>query len=228
MPTQFIVYTPDLEQSGQHNTIQAHPETEISLWATLLNTLMRQADSAAHTGRGVGVTARYHNFILPLPAQLLTVIVTESDARTLHAGKHAQAYTQTYCTCNTHQNTQDWVKGGASTLLLDVTHCQVAGWVLSIELTKIKILATKKKKKRKSGNVSLSIWVRQREEVHDAEGSPPSFMSVCICLHLVYLSWHRNKVMVSRHKCLYDPTYNVRQQIAECWSMGINNYVIIW
>lgn len=156
MPTQFIVYTPDLEQSGQHNTIQAHPETEISLWATLLNTLMRQADSAAHTGRGVGVTARYHNFILPLPAQLLTVIVTESDARTLHAGKHAQAYTQTYCTCNTHQNTQDWLKGGASTLLLDVTHCQVAGWVLSIELTKIKILATKKKKKEE--NLAMSLF----------------------------------------------------------------------
>lgn len=77
MPTQFSVYTPDLEQSGQHNTIQAHPETEISQRAVLVNTLMRQADTAAHGGRGVSVTARYHNFILPLPARLLTVIVTE-------------------------------------------------------------------------------------------------------------------------------------------------------
>lgn len=29
---------------------------------------MRQADTAAHGEKGVGVTARYHNFILPLPA----------------------------------------------------------------------------------------------------------------------------------------------------------------
>lgn len=91
----FIVYTPDLEQSGRHHTLQACPETEISLWATLLNTLMRQADTAAHRGRGVGVTARYHNFILPLPAQPLTVTLAETDAQTLRASKHAQAYTQT-------------------------------------------------------------------------------------------------------------------------------------
>lgn len=56
---------------------------------------MRQADTAAHRGRGVGVTACYHNFILPLPAQPLTVMLTETDAQTLHASKHAQAYTQT-------------------------------------------------------------------------------------------------------------------------------------
>lgn len=97
MPTQFIVCTPDLEQSGQHNTIQAHPKTDISLRATLLNTLMRQADTAAHRGRVVGVTARYHNFILPLPAQLLTVIVTESDAQTLQANKNTRhMHTQTH------------------------------------------------------------------------------------------------------------------------------------
>lgn len=85
MPTRCTVYTPDLEQSGQHNTLQAHPETEISLWATRLNTLMRQPDTVAHTGRGVGVTACYHNFILPLPAQPLTVMLTQTDAQTVHA-----------------------------------------------------------------------------------------------------------------------------------------------
>lgn len=56
---------------------------------------MRQADTAAHRGRGVGVTAPYHNFILPLPAQPLTVTLAETDAQTLRASKHAQAYTQT-------------------------------------------------------------------------------------------------------------------------------------
>lgn len=73
---------------------RAHPETEISPGAALLNTLMRQADGAAHRGRAVGVTASYHNLILPLPAQQLTVAVTES--RTRHAIKHAQACTHTY------------------------------------------------------------------------------------------------------------------------------------
>lgn len=217
MPTQFIVYTPDLEQSGQHNTIQAHPETEISLWATLLNTLMRQADSAAHTGRGVGVTARYHNFILPLPAQLLTVIVTESDARTLHAGKHAQAYTQTYCTCNTHQNTQDWLKGGASTLLLDVTHCQVAGWVLSIELTKIKILATKKEKEKKiwqclSFDLSQAAWRsawcwRQSTEFHErVHPFTPGL------LELTPKQGHGVKTQMSLRS-------NIQRQTADCWML---------
>lgn len=75
-----------------------------------------------------------------------------------------------------------------------MTHCQAAGWGLSIELT----LAT-----TNSGNVSLSIWVKQHEEVHNAEGSPLSFTNMCICLHLVRSSWHWNGVMVSIHKCLY-------------------------
>lgn len=38
MPTQFTMYTPDLEQSGQHNSIWALPETQISPWATLHHT----------------------------------------------------------------------------------------------------------------------------------------------------------------------------------------------
>lgn len=50
---------------------------------------MRQADTAAHTERDVGVTAHYHNFILPLPVQPLRVSVTDSVAQTLHASKHA-------------------------------------------------------------------------------------------------------------------------------------------
>lgn len=106
---------------------------------------------------------------------------------------------------NTHQNTQDSVKGDASALLLTVTHCQVAGWMLSIELTEISILAT-----TNSGNVSLSIWVEQHEEVRNAEGSPLSFTNMCSCLHLVCLSWHWNEVMVSIHKCLYYLTWNGR------------------
>ena len=61
---------------------------------------MRQADTAAHRGRGVGVTARYHNFILPLPAQPLTVMLTETDAQTLHASIRTQ--TQTHVR-NTHE-----------------------------------------------------------------------------------------------------------------------------
>lgn len=93
MPTPCIVYTPDLEQSGRHDTIQARPETEISLWATLFNTLRRQPDTAAHRGRGVGLTARYNNSILPLPAQPVTVMLTETDAQTRLASKHARAYT---------------------------------------------------------------------------------------------------------------------------------------
>lgn len=32
------MYTPDLEQSGQHNSIWAPPETQVSLWATLQHT----------------------------------------------------------------------------------------------------------------------------------------------------------------------------------------------
>lgn len=143
-PSLHCIYAPDLEQSGQHNTNQARPETEISKWATLLNTLMRQADTAAHKGRGVGVTAHYHNFILSLPAQPLTVMLKETDAHTLHAEKKT-------CT-GTHTKTQHTVKANASTSLLIVSHCQVAGWVLSIVLTEISTLAT-----TNSGNVSFSI-----------------------------------------------------------------------
>lgn len=33
-----------------------------------------------------------------------------------------------------------------------------------------------------SGNASLSIWVEQHEEVHDAEGRPQSLNNMCICL----------------------------------------------
>lgn len=90
---------------------------------------MRQADTAAHRGRGVGVTARYHNFILPLPAQPFTVMLTETDAQTLHASKHARAHTQTqtYVRTRVHKNTQGSVKGDASAFLLIVTHCHVAG-----------------------------------------------------------------------------------------------------
>lgn len=97
-----------------------------------------------------------------------------------------------------HKNTQDSVKAGASTLLLVVTHCQVAGWVLSIELTEISILAT-----TNSGSVSLSIWVEQHEGVQQAEGFPLSLTNVCICLHLLRLSWHWNGVKVSIHERLY-------------------------
>lgn len=127
---------------------RAHPETEISPGAALLNTLMRQADGAAHRGRAVGVTASYHNLILPLPAQLLTVAVTEP--RTRHAIKHAQAHTHTHARTNklymghTPKHTEDGAEGAAGASPLAVTHCQVAGWVLSIELTKINILPTKK------------------------------------------------------------------------------------
>lgn len=34
MPTQFTTYTPDLKQSGQHNSIWALPGTQVSPWAT--------------------------------------------------------------------------------------------------------------------------------------------------------------------------------------------------
>lgn len=35
MPTKVTLHTPDLEQSGQHNSIWAWPETQVSPWATL-------------------------------------------------------------------------------------------------------------------------------------------------------------------------------------------------
>lgn len=60
MPTRFTVYTPDLEQSGQHNSIWALPETRVSPWATLphwWDRLTPQHKQAA----GVGVTARCHD-----------------------------------------------------------------------------------------------------------------------------------------------------------------------
>lgn len=38
MSAHFPMYTPDLEQSGQHNSIWAPPETRVSLWATLQHT----------------------------------------------------------------------------------------------------------------------------------------------------------------------------------------------
>lgn len=66
-------------------------------------------------------------------------------------------------------------------LLLIVTHCQVARWVLSIEPTEISILAT-----TNSGNVSLSIWLELREEVHDAEGGSPSSPNTSIYLNLMF------------------------------------------
>lgn len=86
------------------------PETEVSLWAARLNTLTRQADTAASGGRGVGVTARYHYFIPPLPGQPLTVMLTETDAQTLHASEHGQAYTHTninLCGTDTKQIKKD-------------------------------------------------------------------------------------------------------------------------
>lgn len=105
---------------------RAYPETEISPGAALLNTLMRQADSAAHRGRAVGVTASYHNLILPLPAQLLTVAVTES--RTRRAIKHAQAHTHIQTNMgHTAKHTEDGAEGAAGASPLAVTHCQVAG-----------------------------------------------------------------------------------------------------
>lgn len=69
---------------------------------------MRQADTAAHRGRGVGVTARYHNFILPLPAQPLTVTLAETDAQThcaqvsVHGRTHNRA-TRVQHTAETHR-----------------------------------------------------------------------------------------------------------------------------
>lgn len=147
------------------------------------NTLMRQADTAAHRGRGVGVTAHDHNFILPLPAQPLTAVLTETLAQTLYASKGAQSYTKKTNTCATHtKNTQVSVKPDASALLLIVTHCQVARWVLSIEQTEISALAP-----TNPGNVSSSIWLEQHETVHDAEGSPLSLPK--ICLHLNVMCW---------------------------------------
>lgn len=93
--------------------------------------------------------------------------------------------------CTTQKNTQDSVKTDAGGLFLIVTHCQVAGWVLSIEQTEISVLAT-----RNSGNVSLSIWLEQHKEVQDAEGSPLSLR----CSHLVCLSWQSNGVMAPIQK----------------------------
>lgn len=191
MPTQFIVCTPDLEQSGQHNTIQAHPKTDISLWATLLNTLMRQADTAAYRGRVVGVTARYHNFILPLPAQLLTVIVTESDAQTLQANKNTRhMHTQTQRT-KTHRNEFKVVP-----LLLDVTHCQVAGWVLSIELTEISILATKKKRwPWLSLNLSQAAW----RSAH----CWGQFTEFRVGMYVIWIHWFARADTKTRSLCQY-------------------------
>lgn len=103
MPPRCNVYTPDLEQSGQHNPNRARPKTEISPWATLLKTLMRQADTTAEPGRGVGVTAHYHNFLLPLPAQPLTIVLPETDAHehrctSLHRNQAYVQHTKTHRT----------------------------------------------------------------------------------------------------------------------------------
>lgn len=53
------------------------------------------------------------------------------------------------------------------------------------------------KKKKKLGNVSVSIWVRQHEEAGDGEGSPLTF-PMCICVHLVDWSWHWKQ-----HPCVH-------------------------
>lgn len=202
MPTQFIVYTPDLEQSGQHNTIQAHPKTDISLWATLLNTLMRQADTAAHRRRVVGVTARYHNFILPLPAQLLTVIVTESDAQTLQASTHAQ-----------HMHTQTYLQYTPKLTGLSSRWCHCFSMWLIVRLLdgvvnwadRNKHISYKKLWQCLSLNLSQAAWRSARRWRPSTE-----FHVYVIGIHLVYLSWHRNKVIVPIHKCLYYLTCNVR------------------
>lgn len=130
MPPHCIAYTPDQEQSGQHNTNQASPETEISSWAILLSTLSRQADTAANRGRGVGVTAHSHNFILPLPAQPLTAVLTETVAETLRAGKHTQPKGKNKHAYNTHKHTQDPVGADAKAL---AAHCDsLSGCQMSV------------------------------------------------------------------------------------------------
>lgn len=140
----------------------------------------------------------------------------------MQANMHRHTHKHKHNAQHTPKTHRTQVKGGASTLLLTVTHCQVAGWVLSIELTEISILAT-----TGCGNVSLSIWVKQHEEVHDAEGSPLSFTNMCICLHLVCLSWQWNEVTVSIHECLYYLTCDVRWQSPECWREARNNSIIL-
>lgn len=119
--------------------------------------------------------------LLCSPRQMHKRCARENIHKHRHQRKHV---------CDTHLDTKNWVRGGVGASPLVVTRCQVAGWALSIELTEISILAA-----ILSGNVSLSIWVKQREEVHG--GSPPTFTNTCTCLHQVCWSRDKNEVIVS-------------------------------
>lgn len=77
-------------------------ETEVSPWATLLNTLMRQGDTAAHGWGGVSVTGRYHHFTLPLPHSYAH---GETVAPTRHASKHKHTSTHKHM-CNRQKDVQ--------------------------------------------------------------------------------------------------------------------------
>lgn len=109
-------------------------------WWDRLTPLHKQAG-------GVGVTARRHDFILPLPARSLSGSATQKHAR------------------NEHRNTRSWFKrrchrspqcGSLS-----------GGWMLSIGVTEISALGTQKKQKNLAMSQSLfeSDSIKRQEMV---------------------------------------------------------------
>lgn len=141
-------------------------------WWDRLTPLHKQAG-------GVGVTARRHDFILPLPARSLSGSATQKHARNEH--RNTRSRFKRRC----HRSPRCGSLSG--------------GWMLSIGVTEISALGTQKKQK-KLGNVSVSIWVRQHKEAGDGDGGPLTFTNTRIGVQLVYWSWHWHNIPVAVHK----------------------------
>lgn len=175
MPTQFTMYTPDLEQSGQHNSIWALPGTQVSPWATLHHT----DETGWHR-----CTNRPEEWAWQRAAMI-------SSCHYLPGRSRVQPHRNMHATSTETLGADLKAMPSLSSMWLIVRWLDAVNW------------GDRNKRIRhpkKLGNVSVSIWVRQHKEAGDGDGGPLTFTNTCIGVQLVYWSWHWNNIPVAVHK----------------------------
>lgn len=177
MPTKVTLHTPDLEQSGQHNSIWAWPETQVSLWATLQH--------ADETG--------WHCSTNRPEVWAWQPAATISSCHYLPGRSRVQSHTNMDATSTETHGADLKAMPRLSPMWL------IVRWLDAVNCGD----RNKRIRHKKNKNLAMSQSLFESDSMKRQETvttGPLTFTNMHICVHLVYRSWHWHNIPVSVHK----------------------------